>query len=91
MDNMPQQSAPAQTSDLGSSVQNPSNSLYQRWLQEHPSAGAVEKDVMKRALGGGAAAQTAPVQASVPAATPAQPANPQAKSGAIGRALGSMS
>ena len=79
---------------------SPGDMLYQKWLSAHPSAPAIEKDVMRKAFGGRTqvAGQSQfkddlpPIQTNQSAAVGAQPApSPaapsQPKQQAIGRAI----
>ena len=81
-----------------SSMQSPGDMLYQKWLSAHPSAPAIEKDVMRKAFGGRTQVSgqsqfqdnLPPVQMNQPAsgAPASAPApSPAPKQQAIGRAL----
>ena len=48
---MPDQVQPQQSQQASQQASNPGDAVYQRWLSQHPNAGAIEKDVMRKAFG----------------------------------------
>ena len=84
---------PQQSQQVSQQASNPGDAAYQRWLAQHPNAGAVEKDVMRKALGG-QTQQAAPqaqqqVQPLKPLSNGQMPPAPEpaVRQQAIGRAL----
>jgi hypothetical protein len=90
---MPDQPQQSQQASQGAS--NPGDAVYQRWLSQHPNAGAIEKDVMRKAFGAQQQAapqsqqQVQPLQPLSNGQMPPAPEKPAApKMAAMGRALG---
>ena len=90
---MPDQVQPQQSQQASQQAGNPGDAVYQRWLSQHPNAGAIEKDVMRKAFGAqqqAAPQSQQPVQPLKPLANGQMPPAPEPaapKMAAMGRAL----
>ena len=83
---MPDQVQPQASQQAAQHATSPGDAAYQRWLSQHPDAPAIEKDVMRKALGGQTQQAAPQSQQQVQPLPPIQ-SNP-GKQQAIGRALG---